>query len=249
MKILSKKSKNTICCLAALTCAAFSTNAQTTTKPKQLKEDDNINIRVFHQSMSLGDVNMAISAVHYLLASDFVKYAQWQDTLALLYLQHNDFQQAYLLADALVTKFGYTNQRMEVKAMCAKALQQPVDAISAYSQLYSKTHEAVFGLEQLQLEYSIHRLTESLVTANSLLQLTTTDKADKITVAKADGKTTQQVSLKAVVSNIMGLAYNDLKDKTNAAASFEKALKENPEFELAKLNLDAVKAPDDKTKK
>jgi tetratricopeptide (TPR) repeat protein len=196
----------------------------------------NINLQVYRQSVSLGDYNTAINALHYLLATDPVKYANFQDTLALVYLQNNNIRQGYLIADALLKNRGYSDMRLEIKAICAKGLQQPVEAINAYATLYSNTKNPAFGFEELQLQYSIRRLAETIATGNTLLQSLPVKDSSRINILKADGKTVQQVSLKAAVNNIVGQAYIDLKNKNNAIFSLEAALKENPDFEQAKNN-------------
>jgi tetratricopeptide (TPR) repeat protein len=227
---------------------SFYCSAQTKAKAKPVQET-NINIAVYNQAISIGDATMAITAVHYLLASDFVKYTSWQDTLAVLYLQNNAYRQAYLLSNALISNRGYSDLRMEIKAIASKNLQQPAEAITAYSTLYSKTHNPAFGFEQLNMEFGSKKLTESIATGNALMKDISADTTLSVNVVKSDGKTSQQVSLKAAISNIMGLAYFDLKDKVQAQAQFEMAVKQTPDFEQAKHNLDFVKAGEAEPKK
>ncbi|MGI8952290.1 MAG: hypothetical protein ACR2FN_12005 [Chitinophagaceae bacterium] len=215
-------------------------NAQTNSKSSTA--DNNINLKVYQQSISLNDYGTAINALHYLIAGDAAKYANWQDTLALLYTRTNDYQQGFLLSDALLNSKGYTDLRMEIKAVCAKQLQQPVEAINAYGILFTKTHNAVYGFEELQLQYAIRRLAETVATGNDLLKIILPNDSTQVNVMKLDGKNMQQVSLKAATENVLGLAYIDLKDKQNAVAQLQMALKENPDFEQAKNNLNVANA-------
>jgi tetratricopeptide (TPR) repeat protein len=217
-------------------CAAAQTSAKAATQT-EAKPPANINLSVYNQAMSIGDYITAISAVHYLIAGDPAKYNTWQDTLALLYLQTNAFQQAYILANGLINNAGYTEMRTAIKATAAKNLQQSVEAISDYTTLYNKTNNQVYGFEELRLEYSIKRLAETIATGSKLLKAIPANDSSRVNMAKLDGKTVQVVSFKAVVENIMGLAYIDLKDKDSAVASFTAALKDTPDFEQAKNNL------------
>lgn len=234
--------------LAFCICFTFLSHAQTNTKTNTQSPDVNINLNVYHQSIFLGDYTTAINAVHYIIASDPVKNANWQDTLALLYLQSSAFQQAYIIASGLESSGGYSPLRTEIKAIAAKNLQQPIEAITNYSLLFSKTKNPSYGFEQLQLEYSIRRVAETINTGNNLLQLLPPNDSSKVTVVKLDGKTAQQVTLKAAIENIMGLAYIDLKNKANAVAILQAALKENPDFEQAKNNLSVANALGDEKK-
>lgn len=249
MKIhVSSKNLTTLLAITAFISLSICTQAQNTVKTKPAT-DDNIHLKVFRQSAALGDLTLAITSLHYLIASDPVKYATWQDTLSLLYLQSNSYQQAYVLADALLKGKGYTDLRMEIKAISAKGLQQPAEAITDYAALYDKTKNPAFGFEQLQLQYGIRRLAETIVTGNTLLQSLSTTKSDTVVVMKADSKSVQKVTFKAAICNIMGLAYVDLKDKTNAMTQFEIALKESPDFEIAKNNMATAKAITEEAKK
>lgn len=230
-----------ICFLLFKNIGSAQTQTQSSKNQQQQQQQPvaDINLRVYQQSIGIADYATAISAVHYLLASDPAKYASWADTLSLLYLQSGAYRQSYIISQELIGSKGYSDLRMEIKAISAKELQQTVEAIDAYSTLFSKTGKPAYGFEELQLEYAIRRLGESIATGNKLLQAGANDSS-KITIAKLDGKTAQQVSFKAAVENIMGLAYLDLKDKDNAVASFNVALKENPDFEQAKNNLNVA---------
>ncbi len=232
--------------LFVLLMAGIFSNAQGNAKPKALTPPpmtpSNINLIVYSQAMSIGDYGTAIHAIHYLIASDPTKYNSWQDTLALLYLQTNAYQQAYILSKGLLNNAGYTEMRTAIKATAEKSLQQPVEAITDYTTLYSKTNNPAYGFEELQLEYTIRRLAETIATGNKLLKAIPANDSSKVNMAKLDGKTAQQVSFKSAVENIMGLAYLDLKDRDSAMASFTAALKETPDFEQAKNNLSVATA-------
>jgi tetratricopeptide (TPR) repeat protein len=236
---------NKIFLIIVFAATAICTNAQNNTKattPIGATPPANINLQVYHQGMMLGDYGTAIHAIHYLIASDPSKYGNWQDTLALLYLQTNAYQQAYILSNGLLNSNGYTEMRMAIKATAAKNLQQPVEAITDFTELYNKTNNLSYGFEELQLGYAIRRLAETIVTGNKLMQAIPANDSSKINIAKLDGKTSQQVSFKSAVENIMGLAYIDLKEKDNAVASFTAALKDTPDFEQAKNNLSVATA-------
>jgi tetratricopeptide (TPR) repeat protein len=236
---------NKIFLIIALPAVALCANAQSGAKQAtQVPQSApvNINLQVYHQGLLLGDYGTAIHAIHYLIASDPSKYANWQDTLALLYLQTNAYQQAYILSNGLLNSEGYTEMRTAIRATAAKNLQQPVEAITDFSTLYGKTNNPGYGFEELQLEYGIRRLAETIATGNKLLHAVPANDSSKINIAKLDGKTSQPVSFKSAVENIVGLAYLDLKDKDNAVANFTAALKDTPDFEQAKNNLSVANA-------
>lgn len=226
--------KKTLYILALCSFCALPSFAQTD-KPNAAAETD-VNIKVYQVAVSIADYNTAIQAVHYLLAGNAEKYKTWADTLAVLYFKNEAYQQAYILANQLLGASGFTELRMQVKAISAKNMQMTAEAIDAFKNLFQQTGRAGYGFEELSLEYGMRRITETIATGNKMLQILSAADSSKVNILKLDGKTSQQVSLRSAVHNILGLAYLDLKDKSNALLHLAEALKQDPEFEQAKNN-------------
>ena len=201
-----------------------------------------VHFKVYNNALSMNDIGTAIQSLHFIIASDSVKYGNYEDTLAILYTQINAFTPAYILANRLLSQKGYTEIRMQIKGLAAKNMNEPIEAINAYSDLFTRTRNPVYGMEELQLEYGIRRIGESVVTGNKVLAAIMPNDSTQVRMAKLQEKTMQLVSLRAAVHNILGLAYLDLKDKKNAISNFEAALKESPDFDQAKNNLNVANA-------
>ncbi len=211
-------------------------------KAQQSASPEAVQLRVYNNALSLQDLGTAVQALHYLIAADSVKYGKYADTLAILYTQLGAYQPAYVLASRLLEQKGYSEWRMQVKAVSAKNLNAPIDAINAYSELFNKTNKPVYGMELLQLEYAIRRLGEAVGTGNKLLQVLPANDSTKVRMARLNQNAMQWVPMRASIHNILGLSYLDLQDKTNAVLQFEAALKEDPEFDQAKNNLNVAKS-------
>lgn len=224
--------------ISTLLCSATNAlQAQTKTPDPSV-----VQLKVFHNALSINDLGTAIQSLHYIIAADSVKYGNYEDTLAILYTQINAFTPAYILANRLLSQKGYTEIRMQIKGLAAKNMNEPIEAINAYSDLFTRTKNPVYGMEELQLEYGIRRIGESVVTGNKVLAAIMPNDSTQVRMAKLQEKTMQLVSLRAAVHNILGLAYLDLKDKKNAVSNFEAALKESPDFDQAKNNLNVANA-------
>ncbi len=224
--------------ITALLCSGTNAlRAQTKTPDPAL-----VQLKVYQNALSLNDLGTAIQSLHYLIAADSVKYGKYEDTLAILYTQINAFNPAYILADRLLSQKGYTEIRMQIKGLAAKNLNEPIEAINAYTDLFTRTKNPVYGMEQLQLEYGIRRLGEAVVTGNKVLAMIPPNDSTQVRMAKLQEKTLQLVSLRAAVHNLLGLAYLDLKDKKSAVINFEEAIKETPDFDQAKNNLAVANA-------
>ncbi|MFC4740007.1 tetratricopeptide repeat protein [Flavobacterium ponti] len=186
---------------------------------------------VYKNALSLGDLETATNALHYIIAAN-PNGAIYKDTLALLYLQRGYYRQAQVLTMPLYQE-KENETRTEVLAICAKQLGQQIEAIDLYKKLYRTTKNNNYAFEQLQLEYDIKRLTESKLTAEALLLALPSDDKTKLTVQKLDNKTVQQISLKAGIYYILGTIYFDMNDRVQALQQFEKAIALQPDYDLA----------------
>lgn len=207
---------------------AFSGNAQVAKAPaKSLHE------KVYVQAKALADYPTAIQSVHYLLAESGDANSRWNDSLALLYLQSGAYIQAYTLAERMLRQVAPTDLRLEMKGAAARRLNQPLEAISAYSQLFGRTKNAYYGFEQLQLEYGIRRLAEAVLTADNVLKAAGTTDSTQVAVLRRDGKTSQEVGLRAATLFVQAMAYNDLRQEQNAITTLDQVLILAPAYEQA----------------
>ncbi|MCX6218247.1 tetratricopeptide repeat protein [Spirosoma sp.] len=198
-------------------------------------------LAVYRNAMSLQDYATAISALHYILAANPTG-APYADTLALVYAQTGQFVQAGRLAEVQLAAKGYSDLRMEVKALANSQLKNWVKAIDAYGALFEKTQKPVFGFEKLKLEYDIKRMGEAALTAEQLLKVVPATDSSQLQVAMLDGKQVQTVAFRAGLLNLQGLILLELKKRDMALAAFNEALKLNPDFEQAKNNLTVANA-------
>lgn len=234
---------STICFTAAalfFTNSVFAQSAKPAIKPSSAQS---IHVKVYEQAKALADFPTAIQAAHYVLAEAPERNASWKDSLALLYYQSGAYLQCYTLTNQLLQSGQLTELRLEMQGACAKQLGQALEGINAYSRLFEKTKNAYYGFEQLQLEYSIRRLAEAVVTGNKVLNAIDAKDSTQISVLRKDGKTPQQVSVKAATHYTLALSYSDLKQDENAAAAAAAALADAPAFELAADLLAKLKNP------
>lgn len=226
------KIKLTVILLLIVTFAIAQNKANNTptTTPKIGAYPDK-DVVVYKNALSLGDLEAATYALHNIIAAN-PNGAIYKDTLALVYLQRGYYRQAQVLTKTLYQE-KENDTRTEVLAISAKQLGQSTEAIDLYKKLFSTTKNNNFAFEQLQLEYSIKRLAEAKLTAESLLLALPFDDKTKLMVPKLDNKTAQEVSLKAGIYYLLGSIYFDMNDKVQAQQQFEKAIALQPDYELA----------------
>lgn len=186
---------------------------------------------VYKNAISLGDLETVTVALHNIVAAN-PNGGIYKDTLALVYLERGYFRQAQLLTKTLYLE-KENDTRTEILAICAKQLNQPIEAIELYKKLFINTQKSDYLFEKLQLEYQIKRLKEAKISAEQLLSLITMEDQTQLNVPKLDNKTRQQVSLKAGIHYLLGAILIDLEDSVNAKDQFEKALVINKDYEMA----------------
>lgn len=222
-----------IACLAVSVC--HFANAQAT---KSAPGSANQHVKVFKQAAGSGDVSTAITALSYYVADQGAN-SVYEDTLAMLYLQQNAYVQCYYWADKRLKAKPDDLTLLEMKGICLDKLNEPKEAIAVFEKLYSKTKSPFHAYTLMELQYSIRRLAECLVTANSTTQL---QFKPEYTITYNAGEQMRRTYLQAGIYNIQALTLYDLDKKAEAKMYFEKALALDSNFVLARQNLEAMKS-------
>ena len=214
--------------------AVFSQAGKITTAPAK----NNAHLKVFNQAITSGDVNTAVIALNYYITEQG-SATPYADTLAMLYMQQGAYAQCYYWADKRLLVKPEDNGLLEMKGLCLDKLQQPKEAIAIFEKLYGKTQSPFHAYKLMELQYSIKRLAECVVTANSAEKL---QYKPEYIVTYNVGEQVGRTYLQAGIFNIHALALYDLDKKTEAKAYFEKAVALDSNFVLARQNLEAVKS-------
>ena len=198
----------------------------------------NPHLKVFKQAVTSGDVVTGITALSYYVNEQGAN-SVYEDTLAMLYMQQNSYVQCYYWADKRLKVKPDDLVLMEMKGICLDKLNQPKEAIVIFEKLYAKTKSPYHAYTLMELQYSIKRLAECLVTANSTEKL---QFKPEYTMTYNVGEQTGRTYLQAGIYNIQALTLYDLDKKAEAKLYFEKALALDSNFVLARQNLDALKS-------
>ncbi len=212
-----------------------SLNAQGT---KAVAAPTNTHLKVFAQAVAIGDVATGIAALNYYV-NDQGANSVYEDTLAMLYMQINSYPQSFYWANKRLKVSPDNLVLLEMKGICLDKLNQPKEAIAVFEQLYAKTKSPYHAYSLMDLQYSIKRLQECLVTAASAENL---QYKPEYTIPYSVGEQMGRTYLKAGIYNITGLTLYDLDKKAESKMYFEKALALDSNFVLARQNLDAIKS-------
>ena len=212
--------------------AVYAQPGKTTSPPSK----NNTHLKVFNQALASGDLGTAIIALNYYITEQGSNNP-YADTLTLLYMQQGAYPQCYYWADKRLQVKPDDNSLLEMKGICLDKLQQPKEAIVIFEKLYAKTKSPFHGYKLMELQYSIKRLEECLVTANSAEKL---QFKPEFVMTYNVGDQVGRTYLQAGIFNIHALALYDLNKKPEAKAYFEKAVALDSNFVLAKQNLEAL---------
>ncbi len=205
----------------------------------------NAHLKVFNLAMSSGDINTAIGALNYYI-SEQGSNTPYADSLAMLYMQQGAFPQCYYWADKRLLVKPEDNSLLEMKGLCLDKLQQPKEAIVIFEKLFGKTQSPYHAYKLMELQYSIKRLAECVVTATSAEKL---QYKPEYVMNYNVGDQVGRTYLQAGVFNIHALALYDLDRKAEAKTYLEKAVALDSNFVLAKQNLAALIAAEKGTNK
>lgn len=235
--ILNFIMKNTIITLFATSTFIFAQKNQAPANSiSKIDSDYGIKENVFRNALKYGDLIVAKSALYEMIV---LKPAEksLKDTLALIYINLGQAQQAILLTRAILEENPNNLSMLEVKAVALQSLGITKDALLDFENLYAK-QKNVYHLYQIaNLQYELKRIAECNSSVDQILSVSEVDKKE-IPIEFGTSKGEQQkVSLKAAALNIKGMLALDLNELNLAKACFDEALKISPNFVLAKNNL------------
>ena len=190
--------------------------------------------QILNKSKAYGDPAMGRTALYNLIVLEG-EQSKYKDSLAYVYFSTRQYAQSFLVAEDIL-KYNSENLKMlEIKAVSLEQLGVFEKSMEAYKKLFAKTNNNYHGYSQAALEYKLKKYNEAYKTIQQVEKL---NDSGKYTVTFAINKThSQNVELLAAVQYLKGLIALELKDKVAAKAAFEKALKIQPEFVLAKEEL------------
>lgn len=189
--------------------------------------------KLFKTSIEYKDYQTAIMAAQMLLARDssLVLYA---DTLPSLYASVSNVQACDISVDAVLKRKPTDERLLQMKAFCAEQLGNRDVQLDIYNKLYASTKRAKY----------LYRITAAQLMAGDTKQgLNNMSELEKLVGNSPDSveyiideRNTQYVPIKAAFYNMKAIVAAQSKDAMNAKKYFEAALKEFPDFYVARQN-------------
>jgi tetratricopeptide (TPR) repeat protein len=197
-----------------------------------------LQMKILENSRKYKDINSASQAIQTLLAIDSVKNASYKDSLLLIYYGAGAYPQALLLANDLVKGREKDTMLLNIMAVSSETMGDYEAALKSYQALYAVSGKADQLYQIAAIQFKLKQLDECKQTMAKLLQDPKL-KETKVLFTYREGQE-QNVSLEAAVYNMEGVINIQGEKYNEAVESFKKALKIEPEFLQAQINLQAL---------
>ncbi len=193
--------------------------------------------KIIKKAKKIGDPSAASSSIYRLIALEG-ENSTYKDSLAYIYFSSRQYAPCFMIASEVLEREPKHIEMLEMKAISLESLGALNKASEAYNELFKITKINFHGYSVAKLQYSIKKYEDALKTIQEIEKLNDTGKF-KITF-NINQKHTQQVELLAAIVYLKGLTATELDQKELAKTSFEKAIKIQPDFILAKEKLESI---------
>ena len=191
--------------------------------------------QIVKMAKNYGDPNVATSSMYKLIALEGAN-STYKDSLAYVYFSARRYAPCFMMASEVLERDPNHKEMLELKAISLESLGAYAKAAEAYKQLFAKTNNNFHGYNLAKLLYSTKKYEEAYKTFQKIEKLNDTGKY-KVTFS-INQNHNQQVELLAAIYYLKGLTAKELNKIPEAKASFEKAYKIQPDFILAKDQLE-----------
>lgn len=216
------------------TFSAFGQKKNKAAKPLPINYDS----LAYAMAIDMGDTNAAIAAIYQMNAKN-PNNTNKLYALALLYFEKKEYDQAVNVCNLILKQNSKHIKGLQLLAACYQADDNAIGAILVYKQLDSIAPSANNRYQMATIMYGKKKFQEALnhlqnIISDSLLVKETMNMSYQ-NLNKQN--LSQNVSTQAAACNMAGFILMENGDIENAQALFEKALKIQPDFQLAKGNL------------
>jgi tetratricopeptide (TPR) repeat protein len=192
---------------------------------------------IFEKATTFNDPVVARNALYNMMALE-PNNLDLLDSLAVFYYNYNIHTSAVIAAKEALVLNPSNELAMEVAAISFENLRMKDRALEEYENLYLKS-DNIFTLYKMAiLQYDLERFEETNTTTDILLKRKEVE-SEKVVFTKEDNSEFE-ISIKAAIFNLKGMAQKKINKVEEAKISFTKAVEIAPEFELAKENLSNI---------
>ena len=193
--------------------------------------------KIIEKAKRIGDPGVAAYSMYKLIALEG-ENSTYKDSLTYMYYSARKYGSCFMMAGEVLKRDPKNEAMLELKASSLESLGALDKAMESYKELFELTNNNYHGYNLSKLQLSMNKFEDAYVTIKKVEGL---NDAGKVQVNFSINQThTQQIELIAAIPYLKGLIEEELKKNDEAKLSYQKALKIQPEFVLAKEKLDKL---------
>jgi len=225
------------CALPALLLSTLNLSAQAKAPAPKPSAEEARHQRVYTQAMKRGDYFGASNALLYWMDAAPSR-TDLLDSLTLCYVNSNRIPQAIETGREVIRKKPDNYPMREVMAQCYESAGRLSEARAEYAFLYDKLKKTIFLYKIATLLYYMKDAANCQLTL-AMLESQPAASEEKVVLTYDDGtNSSQSVSVLAASLNMRGAILLEAGKNAEAAVLFEQALQAEPEFRIARQNLE-----------
>jgi len=186
---------------------------------------------------NIGDPSVVSVGMYKLIALEGAN-SSYKDSLAYIYYSSRKYASCFLMANEVLKRDPKNQGILEIKAISLESLGAIDKSVEVYEELFALSKNNYHGFTLAKIQLQMKKNEEAYKTIQEVENLNDTGKY-KVSFS-INQNHTQQVELLAAIPYLKGVIEVDLDKVTEAKASFQKALKIQPDFVLAQENFDAI---------
>ena len=186
---------------------------------------------------SIGDPSVVTVGMFKLIALEGAN-STYKDSLTYIYYSSRKYASCFLMANEVLKRDPKNQGIMELKAVSLESLGAIDKSVEVYEELFALSKNNYHGYNLAKLQLTMKKYEDAYKTVNVVETLNDTGQY-KVTFS-INQNHTQQVELLAAIPYLKAIIELELDKEAEAKASFQKALKIQPDFVLAQESFDAI---------
>lgn len=192
---------------------------------------------VIRTAKQMGDPNVATYSMYKLIAIEGAN-STYKDSLAFIYFTSRKYASCFLMASEVLKRDPNDQGMLELKAVSLEQLGALDKSMEVFDELFAISNNNYHGYSLAKLQLAMKKYDDAYATIKKVEVLN--DQGTIKVTFSINQSHTQQIELLAAIPYLKGVIEEELKKNPEAKLSFEKALKIQPEFVLAKEKLDKL---------
>jgi tetratricopeptide (TPR) repeat protein len=192
---------------------------------------------VVRLAKNIGDPSVVTVGMYKLIALEGAN-STYKDSLTYIYYSSRKYASCFLMANEVLKRDPKNQDILELKAVSLESLGAIDKSLEVYKELFTLSKSNYHGYNLAKLQLTLKKPEDAFKTINMVETLNDTGQY-KVTFS-INQNHTQQVELLAAIPYLKAMIELELDKETEAKVSFQKALKIQPDFVLAKENFDAI---------